>query len=76
MSKISRRRVINVGAVVGASILLPRFAHSAEINWKFTSTQPAVHPSTVRFLEAAERVKQKSGGRFEVTVFIRQKAPC
>ena len=69
MSKISRRRVIHVGAVAGASILLPRFAHSAEINWKFTSTQPAVHPSTVRFLEAAERVKQKSGGRFEVTVF-------
>ena len=69
MSRITRRRIMSVGALAGASILLPRFAHSAEINWKFTSSQPAVHPSTVRFMEAAERLKQKSGGRFEVTVF-------
>ncbi len=56
-------------SLAGASILLPRFAHAAEINWKFTSSQPAVHPSSVRYMEAAERVKQKSGGRFDITVF-------
>ncbi len=66
MLKLTRRRI---GALAGAGILLPRFAHAAEINWKFTSSQPAVHPSTVRYLEAAERVKQKSNGRFEITVF-------
>ena len=66
MVTISRR---GIAALAGASILLPRFAHAAEINWKFTSSQPAVHPSTVRYLEAAERVKQKSGGRFEINVF-------
>jgi TRAP-type transport system periplasmic protein len=66
MRKLTRRQA---GVLAGASILLPRFAKAAEVNWKFTSTQPAVHPSTVRFLEAAERVKQKSNGRFEITVF-------
>jgi TRAP-type transport system periplasmic protein len=65
MTKISRRSAITAGA----SILLPRFAHAAEFNWKFTSAQPASHPSTARFLEAAEKVKQASGGRFEITVF-------
>src|SRR6201991_3412946 len=66
MPKLTRCRA---GAIAGAAILLPRFARAAEINWKFTSSQPAVHTSTVRYLEAAERVKQKSGGRFEITVF-------
>src|SRR5690242_9436642 len=66
MPILTRRRA---AAVVGASILLPRFAKAAEFNWKFTSSQPATHPSTVRYLEAAERVKQKSDGRFEITVF-------
>jgi TRAP-type transport system periplasmic protein len=66
MPNITRRRI---ATLAGASILLPRFAHAAEINWKFTSAQPAVHPSTVRYLEAAERVKQQSNGRFEITVF-------
>ena len=64
---ISTRR--RAGILAGASILLPRFAHAAEINWKFTSSQAVVHPSTVRYMEAAERVKQKSGGRMEITVF-------
>jgi TRAP-type transport system periplasmic protein len=66
MGVVTRR---HVGALVGASILLPRFARAAEINWKFTSAQPPQHPSTIRYLEAAERVKQKSNGRFEITVF-------
>jgi len=65
MSKIKRRAAL----VTGASILLPRFARAAEINWKFTSSQPITHPSTVRYMEAAERVKQKSNGKFEITVF-------
>lgn len=66
MLKVTRRRV---GALAGASVLLPRYARAAEINWKFTSSQPASHPSTIRYLEAAERIKQKSDGKFEVTVF-------
>ena len=66
MLKLTRRRA---GAIAGATILLPRFANAAEINWKFTSSQAAAHPSTIRYIEAAERVKQKSDGRFEITVF-------
>ena len=66
MLKLTRRQA---GAIAGASILLPRFGKAAEINWKFTSSQPATHPSTIRYMEAAERVKQKSNGRFEITVF-------
>lgn len=70
MRQVKRRQALAMGsAVVGGSILLPRFAKAAEINWKFTSSQPASHPSTARYLEAAERLKQKSGGRFEVTIF-------
>ncbi len=66
MLKVTRRRA---GAIAVASMLLPRFAKAAEINWKFTSSQPATHPSTIRYMEAAEKVKQKSNGRFEITVF-------
>lgn len=67
MTILSRRTTL--GGLAGASILLPNFAKAAEINWKFTSGAPATHPSTIRFIKAAERVKQKSGGRFEITVF-------
>jgi TRAP-type transport system periplasmic protein len=66
MLHLTRR---HAGAIAGASILLPRFAKAAEINWKFTSSQPATHPSTIRYMEAAERVKQKSNGRMEIIVF-------
>ena len=41
MLTLTRRRA---GAIAGASILLPRFAKAAEINWKFTSSQAATHP--------------------------------
>ncbi len=66
MPQLTRR---SVTALAGASILLPRFAHAAEINWKFTSAQPPTHPSTIQYQAAAERVKQKSNGKFEITVF-------
>jgi TRAP-type transport system periplasmic protein len=66
MPYVTRRHAV---ALAGASVLLPRFAHAAEINWKFTSTQPPTHPSTPRYIEAAQRVKEKSGGKFEITVF-------
>ncbi|MFO1023745.1 MAG: TRAP transporter substrate-binding protein [Acetobacteraceae bacterium] len=66
MHTITRRRV---AALAGASVLVPRFARAAEINWKFTSSQPPTHPSTINYVAAAERVKQKSGGKFEITVF-------
>ena len=66
MLQLTRRQA---GAIAGASILLPRFAKAAEINWKFTSSQAASHPSTIRYIEAAERVKQKSNGKMEITVF-------
>ena len=69
MQQLNRRSALRTGLAVGGSILLPRFAKAVEFNFKFTSAQPAAHPSTIRFIEAAERVKQKSGGKFEVTVF-------
>jgi tripartite ATP-independent transporter DctP family solute receptor len=69
MKKITRRAALKTTLVAGGSILLPRFAKAAEFNFKFTSAQPASHPSTIRFIEAAERVKLKSGGKFEVTIF-------
>ncbi len=54
MLKLTRREAV---AIAGTSILLPRFARAAEINWKFTSSQAVSHPSTIRYREAAERVK-------------------
>ncbi len=66
MKRISRRQA---GVLAGASILLPRFARAAEVNWKFTSSQPPAHPTTIRYQEAAARVKEKSGGKMEITVF-------
>src|ERR1700760_3665277 len=34
-----------------------------------TRRQAVAHPSTIRYQEAAEKVKQKSNGRMEITVF-------
>ena len=47
MLKLTRRQA---GAIAGASILLPRIGKAAEINWKFTSSQAASHPSTIRYI--------------------------
>ncbi|MFO1023746.1 MAG: TRAP transporter substrate-binding protein [Acetobacteraceae bacterium] len=66
MRGLTRRRA---GMLAGASVLLPRFARAAEVNWKFTSSASPTHPSIQRYQEAAERVKQKSNGRMEITVF-------
>ena len=55
--------------IAGASILLPRFAKAAEISGNSPAPRPSSHPSTIRYIEASERVKQKSNGKMEITVF-------
>jgi tripartite ATP-independent transporter DctP family solute receptor len=69
MKVLSRRSLLTGAGVAAASLVLPRYARAAEYVFKFSSTQPIDHPSTVRIMEAAARVKEKSGGRMEINVF-------
>jgi len=66
-----RRGFIKRTAVVGtlASIGVPVFAQSAVQTFKWANNIPATHPSTVRIREAADAIKQQSGGKVDIQVF-------
>src|ERR1700720_1472710 len=44
-------------------------AGAAEFSYKVASVIPATHPIAVRAVGAAEKIKQQSNGRMEVSVF-------
>jgi len=44
-------------------------ARAAEFSFKLANNSPATHPQTVRQTEAAERIKQSTGGRVEIQIF-------
>jgi tripartite ATP-independent transporter DctP family solute receptor len=69
-STITRRKVL-CGAAGGlaAAAILRRPAHAAEFSYKFASVLTPDHPMTLRTIEAAARIKEKSGGRLEITIY-------
>lgn len=64
-SKLSRRHVV---AGVGAATILHWPANAAEFNYKFGASSPKEHPAMVRVQEAANKIKQDSNGRLEITL--------
>ncbi len=68
---IARRRFVlgAAGAATLPALILPRYAHAAEFNYKYGSELPASHPQVVRAMEACEAIRKDSGGRIEIEVF-------
>lgn len=70
---VNRRTFLAVTATaaVAAPLAAPfvsRGALAAEYGWKFGHGFPASHPLHVRALEAAERIRQESGGKVDIAV--------
>lgn len=67
---VSRRALLcGAGGGLAAAAILHRPAHAAEFSYKFASVLPPDHPMMVRCTEAAAKIKEQSGGRFEITIY-------
>lgn len=74
MSTITRRSFLGgTGAATSAAIvaggMLTRPGDAAEFVVKYANNNVAAHPMNVRLREAAERIKEESGGRVEIALF-------
>src|SRR4051794_34544246 len=69
MPPISRRSLALGAAVLPLFSVRVRPAEAAEVSYKFANNTPATHPMTVRALEAADRIKEATGGRMEIQLF-------
>jgi TRAP-type transport system periplasmic protein len=67
---MNRRQATLAGAAVVGSFCIPRFkASAAEFTYKYGNNVPADHPINIAAQRAAERIKQESGGRMEMSIF-------
>jgi TRAP-type transport system periplasmic protein len=68
-NKLSRRRVLAGAAGIGAATILHWPANAAEFNYKLGSSSPMDHPAMAAQQEAANKIKQESNGRMEITIY-------
>ena len=66
---ISRRRALTGAAGLGTAAILRWPAEAAEFSWKFGSVLPISHPMIARIAEAAPKIKEATGGRFEYAMY-------
>ncbi len=70
MTGISRRDfAIGAASAVAVSTFFIGRARAAEFTYKYANNLPASHPMNIRAMEAAERIKAETNGRFELQVF-------
>ncbi|MGJ4930487.1 TRAP transporter substrate-binding protein [Bradyrhizobium sp. HKCCYLS2038] len=71
MRNETTRRRFMAGAMVGAAILplTTRFAKAAEFTLKLATGQDPSHPVNKRAQQAADRIKEASGGRLEINLY-------
>jgi TRAP-type C4-dicarboxylate transport system substrate-binding protein len=67
--KLTRRTLLAGTAGTTAGILLPRFAHAAEFNYKFANNLPLTHPMNIRAKEATQKILEETGGRVSIEIF-------
>ena len=67
--KLSRRLLIRGAAGVTAATILHWPAEAAEFSYKYGSVLPITHPMTARIAQAAVKIKEATGGRFEYAVY-------
>ena len=70
-SQPSRRGFIKGAAAAGAlaSIGHPVFAQAAPYTFKWANNIPTTHPSNIRVREAADAIKQQTGGKVDIQIF-------
>ena len=73
-NKLSRRHVIAGAAGVSAATILHWPANAAEFSYKFGASSPMEHPAMARSQEAANKIKQESNGRMEITHLSQQRS--
>ncbi|MDT7950715.1 MAG: TRAP transporter substrate-binding protein [Acetobacteraceae bacterium] len=69
MPLISRRSLALGAAALPLVAIATRPAGAAEFTYKFANNTPATHPLNVRATQAAERIKEATGGKLEIQVF-------
>ena len=68
-NRLSRRRVMAGAAGASAAAILHWPANAAEFSYKFGASSPMEHPAMARAQEAANKIKQDSNGRLEITLY-------
>src|SRR6185437_10672416 len=68
-NRLSRRRVIAGAGGISAATILHWPANAAEFSYKLGSSSPMEHPAMARSKEAADKIKQDSNGRMEITIY-------
>lgn len=69
MPSISRRTLALGAAALPLVSIRSRPAHAAEFTYKFANNTPVTHPMNIRAKEAADRIREATGGRMELQVF-------
>jgi tripartite ATP-independent transporter DctP family solute receptor len=68
-TSITRRKLLLAGAAVPLCAILSRPAAAAEFTYKLATGHDPTHPVNVRAKEAADRIKEATGGRLEINLF-------
>ena len=69
MSILTRRAFAAGTAALGVSTFAIGKARAAEFTYKFANNTQASHPMNIRAMEAAAKIRDETGGRFELQVF-------
>ncbi|WP_342363756.1 TRAP transporter substrate-binding protein [Terrarubrum flagellatum] len=69
MTKISRRSLAAGATALGVSTFMIGKARAAEFTYKYANNLPLTHPLNIRAQEAAAKIKEETGGRFELQIF-------
>ena len=69
MTAISRRRFAGGTAAVAATTFAIGTARAAEFTYKFANNLALGHPLNTRAQEASAKIKEETGGRFDLQIF-------
>src|SRR6476469_7972711 len=62
------KKLVITGAAIAMPAVFPRPLRAAEFTYKYANNSPASWPMNVRAAEAAERIKQETGGRLVIDI--------
>src|ERR1700722_18601566 len=68
-TRLSRRHVVAGVAGLSAATILHWPANAAEFSYKFGSSAPMEHPAMAHTKIAADRIKEATNGRMEITIY-------
>lgn len=66
---LTRRHLLAAAAALPMAGILTRRAQAAEFNYKLATGQDPTHPVNKRAQEAADRIREATGGRMDIKIF-------